>query len=181
MARQDLLETIKLYSPEYPEEKEFRANFLSFVEEHTDCCERSLLIGHVTGSAWIIDETKQHALLTHHRKLDRWLQLGGHADGDTDIRRVALKEAEEESGLASIHLNSDQIFDIDIHTIPARKTEPEHLHYDIRYLLTADRNEPLSVSNESKDLAWVPIREIPALVDHEQSVTRMVEKTLVLK
>src|SRR5215510_11521790 len=91
-----------------------------FVAANPNCFERSLQIGHVTGSAWIVDLDRTHALLTHHRKLNKWLQLGGHADGDPDILRVALREAREESNLDAIRPVSENIFDVDIHVIPAR-------------------------------------------------------------
>lgn len=92
---------------------------------------RSNLAGHFTGSAWLVSGDGQRALLMHHRKLNRWLQPGGHADGDTDLARVALREAEEESGLSELVVEPD-IFDLDRHRIPARGEEPEHWHYDAR-------------------------------------------------
>ncbi len=146
-----------------------------FVETHTDCFERSLSVGHVTGSAWILDRQRAFALLTHHRKLDKWLQPGGHADGDSDILRVAMREAREESGLEEIRPVSEDIFDVDIHAIPARKTEPAHLHYDVRFLLEADRNAPLALSEESRSLRWVALDRI-AQLNPEESIARMVVK-----
>lgn len=146
-----------------------------FVSSYENCFERTLLIGHVTGSAWIVDRDRTHVLLTHHRKLDKWLQLGGHADGDADVLRVAMREAGEESGLASLQPVHRNIFDVDIHLIPARKTEPEHFHYDVRYALEADRAEPIRVSDESHDLRWVPVAEVHRLTE-EESVLRMVRK-----
>src|SRR5437773_8684321 len=119
-----------------------------FVEANVDCFERSLQIGHITGSAWIVDRDRTHALLTRHRKLNKWLQLGGHADGDPDILRVALREAREESNLDAIRPVSEAIFDVDIHLIPERAGEPEHLHYDVRFLLEADRGSPLLATSE---------------------------------
>ena len=147
-----------------------------FVETHPDCFERSLQIGHITGSAWIVDRDRSCALLTHHRKLNKWLQLGGHADGDPDILQVALREAREESGLRDIRAVSEDIFDVDIHVIPARGGEPEHRHYDVRFLLEADRNAPLTASLESRSLAWIPLERIAGL-NAEESMARMVAKT----
>jgi 8-oxo-dGTP pyrophosphatase MutT (NUDIX family) len=153
-----------------------RARLQSFVASYEDCFERSLQIGHVTGSAWIVDRDRSHTLLTHHGKLDKWLQLGGHADGESDILRVALREAEEESGITGIRAVSDAIFDVDIHLIPARRSEPEHFHYDVRFLFEADRNVPLKITNESKDLQWVMLDQVEQLT-REESVLRMVRKT----
>lgn len=152
-----------------------RARLAAFVGAYENCFERSLLVGHVTGSAWIVDLDRTHVLLTHHRKLDKWLQLGGHADGDSDVLRVAMREACEESGLASVRPVRESIFDVDIHLIPARKTEPEHFHYDVRYALEADRAEALRMSDESHDLRWVRVDEVAGLTQ-EESVLRMVRK-----
>jgi len=149
---------------------------IHFVETQPDCLRRSCAPGHLTGSAWIVDPTRTRTLLTHHRKLDKWLQLGGHADGDPDLLAVALREAREESGLTRLRVVSPAIFDLDRHLIPARKTEPEHHHYDLRFLIEADPAEPLVVTHESKDLAWVAIADVTAL-NPEESMARMVRKT----
>ncbi|HBY64068.1 MAG TPA: NUDIX hydrolase, partial [Solibacterales bacterium] len=139
----------------------------------------SLPAGHITGSAWVLDHGRTHVLLTHHQKLDKWLQLGGHADGDPDTLAVALREAREESGLSEVHPLTAGIFDVDVHLIPARKSEPEHFHYDIRHLLLADRRHPLRITSESKDLRWVPIADVARLT-REESMLRMVRKTTPL-
>lgn len=153
------------------------ADMIRFVEKHTDCAERSLKIGHLTGSAWIVDRERRRTLLTHHRKLDKWLQLGGHADGELDPLAVALREGREESGLTRLHAISEKIFDVDRHLIPARKTEPDHWHYDIRFMIEADPDEPLLISDESHDLAWI---EIARMADYnaEESMMRMARKTI---
>ncbi len=147
-----------------------------FVLNNEDCFQRSLLIGHVTGSAWILDKNREKTLLTHHRKLNKWLQPGGHADGDNQVSRVAMREALEESGLIDLNLVSNEIFDIDIHLIPARKNEPEHYHYDCRFLIQCIGDETYTVSDESHDLAWIPLVEINKYTD-EPSIMRMVEKS----
>ncbi len=147
-----------------------------FVLEHEDCFERSLTVGHVTGSAWVVDLERRHVLLTHHHKLDRWLQLGGHADGEPDVLKVALREAREESGLEEIRPVSGGIFDVDVHEIPARDGMPCHYHHDVRYLMEADRSHPLCMSAESKALQWVRLSEIGGLTA-EESVLRMAAKT----
>lgn len=149
---------------------------MAFVEAHADCFERSLPVGHITASAWILDLDRTHTLLTHHGKLDKWLQLGGHTDGDADVLGSALREAREESGLAEVSAITPEIFDVDIHLIPARRAEPEHFHYDVRFLLQADRTVPLAISSESKDLRWVPLGGVEQLTQ-EESVLRMLRKT----
>ena len=147
-----------------------------FVEENEDCFERSHRTGHITGSAWIVDLRREKVLLTHHHRLDKWMQLGGHADGDADVLRVALREAREESGLADIRSLSESIYDVDVHEIPARGIEPAHLHYDVRFLFEADANLALGITPESKALAWVKLGDVAGLTN-ERSVLRMVEKT----
>jgi len=147
----------------------------AFVRDHPNCFDRSLAVGHVTGSAWIIDENGASALLTHHRKLNRWLQPGGHWEGDTSTLAIATREAQEESGLMSLLPLSVEIFDLDIHLIPKRHSEPEHFHYDVRFIFRADPAERLTVSGESRALAWLSTEEIIQMGD--RSLIRMVQKT----
>ncbi|MEM7014452.1 MAG: NUDIX hydrolase [Verrucomicrobiota bacterium] len=176
MHRQQLLKLIERYDREHPDENErTTARFREFVSAQEDCFERSLAIGHVTGSCWIVDAAGERVLLTHHRKLQKWLQLGGHADGDSDVLRVALREAEEESGLSQIEPVSVEIFDLDIHKIPARKSEPEHEHFDVRFALQHRGDGAFQVSEESLDLAWIPIAELET-VTTEESMLRMARK-----
>ena len=175
MHRNKLLTLLKNYNPTDPQEAQFTQRITEFVQENPDCFERSLLMGHVTGSAWIVDKSHQFTLLTHHRKLDKWFQTGGHCDGDSDVLNVAFKEAQEETGLSDIQIVSNAIFDIDIHEIPERRDVPTHLHYDVRFLFEADMNEPFTVSSESTDLAWVALWEVSKLNDSE-SMMRMVRK-----
>jgi len=177
MYRQPLLSKLRRYRPRDDGEHQMYLTLLRFVETEPECFERSLQIGHITGSAWIVNPGGTRVLLTHHGKLDRWLQLGGHADGKPDILAVALREAREESGLTEIRPVSEDIFDLDVHPIPARGTEPRHLHYDVRFLLEADDTAPLVISNESKALAWVDLGQI-GRYSTDVSITRMTAKTL---
>jgi 8-oxo-dGTP pyrophosphatase MutT (NUDIX family) len=149
----------------------------SFVAAHEDCLLRSCLEGHLTGSAWIVSPDRTRTLLTHHRKLGKWLQLGGHADGDPDLRAVALREAQEESGLVGLRTLGAALFDFDRHWIPERGAEPAHWHHDFRFIFEADPNEPLVVSSESKALSWVEVAAVTSL-NPEESMARMVRKTL---
>jgi len=179
MHRQFLAQKLAQHPPFDDKEAQMLEQIVRFVDRYENCFERSLKIGHITGSAWIIDLGRSHALLTHHRKLDRWLQLGGHSDGDANTLNVALREGLEESGLQALRPVSETIFDVDVHLIPARKDEPDHYHYDVRFLLEADRNTPLIISEESKELAWVPLEEVLNL-NPDASIKRMVEKSLAL-
>lgn len=175
ITRESLFQKLKAYQPTAPEEIQFKEAFLDLLR-HERCFHRDFLPGHITGSAFIIDEEAEHVLLTHHAKLNKWLQPGGHADGDENILRVALREAEEETGLKSFRVvDEENLFDIDIHTIPARKDFPEHLHFDVRVLLVADRSQPLEITEESHDLRWIPFTELPSFAGND-SLTRMLEK-----
>ena len=175
MHRQALIDALLNYRTLHPDETATADQFLDFVRNHPDCFERTLGIGHITGSAWIVDESGENILLTHHRKLDRWLQLGGHADGDSDVLAVAFKEACEESGLTTFEAALPDILDIDIHPIPARHHEPEHLHYDVRYALRATGGTDFVVSDESYDLAWVALDDLCTFTQ-EASMIRMRDK-----
>ncbi|MCE7994380.1 MAG: NUDIX hydrolase [Roseivirga sp.] len=175
--RKRLLASLVAYESDYPAEMAFKRRFIELIENHDNCFERSLLTRHITGSVWIVDESFSAAFMTHHAKLNRWLQPGGHADGDENVSRVALKEALEETGMAGLKLYSDQIFDLDIHVIPERKGIPQHEHFDIRYLIRVDRNTPFQLSDESNELAWLPLDKAAQETDDNKSILRMVEKT----
>ena len=174
--RLELISFLQQYNSKFNEEQEFRIQFLELLKSDRSY-HRDHLPGHITGSAWIIDETKQYTLLTHHAKLNKWLQTGGHADGDENVLNVALREAEEESGLKNFKLLQPTIFDLDIHLIPERKDFPQHFHYDIRFLFEASMKEQLIISEESHDLAWKKIDEIDVLTNHNPTMIRMTEKT----
>ncbi len=171
--RHPLEQALFRYAARHPQNAKTAERVLSFIRHVPDCFCREHAEGHITGSAWLLDPQGEKSLLTLHRKLGRWLQPGGHADGDADTLRVALREAEEESGIAGISPLSHEIFDVDIHEIPARPAtgEPAHLHYDIRYLLQAP-SQDFHLSDESDALAWFSASELSAL-HPEESIRRM--------
>jgi len=175
MHRSALLAELAAHKPSDASEADALARMIRFVTTHRDCFERSLSIGHMTAAAWLLDPTGERVLLTHHKKLDRWLQLGGHADGCCDLREVALREAREESGIDRIELVSEAIFDVDVHQIPARGGDPEHDHYDVRYLLRVTGDDSFRVSDESHALAWFT-RDALAEVTLDGSLGRMCAK-----
>lgn len=153
MHRNSLLSLLNNYHPKDKVEQIYKEETITFIKNNQNCFDRSNLNGHITASAWLLNKDKTKVLLMLHKKLNSWLQLGGHADGESNVAFVAMKEAQEESGIEEINLIDDNIFDIDIHTIPAHKDIPEHLHYDIRFLLEA-QHEHFIQNNESIALRW---------------------------
>ncbi len=180
MKRHQILQALNNYKTTFDEERNHVPRFVNLISNFQNSFERSLEFGHITGSAWITDAQGKSALLVHHKKLNRWLQPGGHADGDENILNVATKEAREETGLQSLILHSKDIFDIDTHTIPAYKNTPAHEHYDIRFHFVADPSETYTVSHESNKLAWVSMEKIPFYTNQSNSILRMVSKTKMI-
>lgn len=148
-----------------PEEAPLRKKMLQLADARPDCFHRTCFPAHFTGSALVLSADGQRTLLHHHRKLDRWMQFGGHADGDEDILRVARREALEESGIEGLSVISPVPFDLDIHEIPARPAqgEPVHYHYDVRFLLAAPQGAQFAISDESLALRWFTPAEMLAL------------------
>jgi 8-oxo-dGTP pyrophosphatase MutT (NUDIX family) len=151
--------------------------FAALLDDPADPFVRDRLAAHFTASAWLVDRSGARLLMTHHRKLGLWLQLGGHADGDRDLARVALREAEEESGLAGLSVDP-AIFDLDRHFIPEHKGVPGHWHYDVRYVVRTGDSEAFTVSDESHALAWRPIAEVARDAAYDASLRRMARKWL---
>ncbi len=158
-----------------PDEQVSKQKMLSFLNSNSDCFERSCIPGHFTGSSWLLNKDGTKFLLLLHGKFNSWLQPGGHCDGDSDVLRVALKEAQEESGIMDIKPVSESIFDIDAHLIPPHGSDPAHYHYDVRFLLQVQSNEQAVVSHESHDLAWFG-KDPSKLPTQERGVVRMFEK-----
>jgi len=177
--RKSLIHSLQSYSTLFVEEGIIKSKFLELLD-HPRSFYRDHLPGHITGSAWIVNEDLSKVLLVLHAKLGRWLQPGGHADGDENVLNVALREAKEETGLHDSTILSPLVFDIDVHSIPARGDFPEHLHYDVRFLLQASEQDLLTISDESRDLKWFPLNELRALTGNEPSIMRMVGKTINL-
>jgi 8-oxo-dGTP pyrophosphatase MutT (NUDIX family) len=166
------------YARKEPAHDALAAEFGTLIDDAEDAFRRERLAGHFTASCWLVSADGQRLLLTHHRKLQRWLQLGGHADGDRDLARVALKEAEEESGLTGLVLDDPAIFDLDKHWIPERKDVPGHWHYDVRFVIRALGGEDFVLSEESLELAWRPVVEVAGDPQSDESMQRMARRWL---
>ncbi len=138
------------------------------IAQYPDIWLQSCLEGHITGSALIVDVVSKNVLLMYHRKLQLWLQMGGHGEGELDPSQIALREAIEESALPDLTFFSSfeqpMIIDVDAHSIPARRDVPEHYHLDFRYLLLTSSPKSIRLSSsEAHDLRWYSFSEIPAL------------------
>lgn len=151
----------------------------AFVSREPACFSRTTWSpGHITGSAFVIDPVRGQLLLHHHRKLDRWLQMGGHDNGELDAAETAMREAREESGLAQLAWPAGErrILDVDVHVIPARRDEPAHQHLDVRFAILADAAQPLAMdAAESHALAWFSLDEAASRMN-EPGAVRVVAK-----
>ena len=159
-----LLEQIKSFN--HPQSQ----RIYDFITREPQCFSRECREGHVTGSALVLNHDHSKALLTYHKKLNRWLQLGGHSDGNPNTAEVALREAQEESGIQNLEFVTKKIIDVDVHLIPQSKTEAQHHHYDIRFFLRAPKGSEIKKSSESKDLKWFSAHDILNLKTDESTL-----------
>lgn len=170
-------EILLAYAAPDTQQEGVRREILEFIDAHPeDAHLRSCLEGHLTGSVFLLDHRRERVLLTLHRKLGKWLQLGGHCDGDANLVNVALREAEEESGIEGLTIDPFPI-DLDVHTIPENKGVPEHLHLDVRFVAQAPEGAREVISAESVDLRWIPLSGVAALTE-EVSVLRPLQRLL---
>ncbi|HET8858830.1 NUDIX hydrolase [Marivirga sp.] len=171
------MELLKVYDPPTKVEKGYLPKMLKLLaKKGTIACTRENKEAHFTASAWIINPHDKEVLLLHHKKLKKWLQPGGHADGEMNLEIVARKEANEETGLENLTRINNQIFDIDIHTIPEHKGIAEHKHYDVRFAYFCTNKDETQINLESNDFQWINLNQIESLTD-EPSILRMVEKS----
>jgi 8-oxo-dGTP pyrophosphatase MutT (NUDIX family) len=164
-ARQALLDALAAHEPADDEERRDRDAIADLVVATPRCFDRDLYDpGHLTGSAFVLDARSGKVLLHHHRRLGRWLQLGGHDDGEHDLLATALREAREESGLTDLAPLTPAILDVDVHAIPAARNEPPHLHHDVRYALVTRTADTIEPAPESLALQWFPLDEAAQLI-----------------
>ena len=175
MERLILLEDVEAYRPTHAEDALAKKLILDFLATCEKPFGKTNISGHITASALVVNPTFDKVLLTHHFKLDKWLQFGGHSEVGESIRDGALREAKEESGIQSLKLYHHEIFDLDVHEIPEYKGLPAHFHYDIRFLILVDEKATFTVSDESHDVKWIEIRRLSEYTD-EISMHRMIKK-----
>jgi 8-oxo-dGTP pyrophosphatase MutT (NUDIX family) len=156
----------------YEGQEELRQTYLEHLEAHPDGMWKACEAGHLTASALVIDPEHGRVLLTLHKKLRMWLQMGGHCEPqDTSLAAAALREATEESGIAGLTLLPGGPVRLDRHPIPA----PCHWHLDVQYAAVAPPGATQAISDESLDLRWFPYADVPDVAD--ESVVRLLEAT----
>jgi len=163
------------WSPPDSAQSDARDRIVAWIDRYPlDAHRRTRLEGHLTASALVVDPERGAGLLTHHKKLGRWLQLGGHCDGDANLARAALREAVEESGIAGLRIAPVPL-DVDVHAIPARAGEPEHWHLDTRFLVLAPPGSIETASDESLALGWFRPEDL-AGIPTDASVRRLFDR-----
>ena len=174
MRHVELLAQLERYRPIDALEEQHRVAIVELVTGAPGAFDRAHFVpGHITASCFIVHG--QTLLLHHHKQLNRWLQMGGHVEGDEDPRAAALREGVEESGLTDLEL-IDGIFDVDVHLIPAAKGEPEHRHFDVRYVARTSTPSALAIDREeSNELAWVSLARAEELMGGPESL-RVIQK-----
>ena len=182
MHRAELLNYLRHHDTHYMDEAGFTTRAQGFVEQNTESFFRELWPAHVTGSTWVVNPDRSRVLMMHHKKLNKWFQPGGHADGDGDILGVALRETVEETGIddSQVRLVSKEVFDVDIHAIPAMNGEPAHEHIDVRFLVEIDDRLPVPGNDESHEILWIYLQDV-LRYNNNRSTYRMLEKTRALR
>ena len=185
-ARLDLLAMLDAHSPADEKESRDMQRIRELVAAHPNIFSMNCEVGHVTASAAIIEPTTRRALLHYHKRLGRWLQVGGHAEYETDFAQVALREAREETGLPDLAFyppaEKAAPIDYDVHTIPQSGDKPEHLHLDFRYVLvTLQPDELAPASGESIQFRWLSFADALEMGDAiDDSLRRLLRKAFAL-
>ncbi len=172
----ELAAALRVYQPQDADETAYRERMLALCEPpHAGFSRAYFEPGHFTASAFVLSPDSRALLLIFHGKLSRWLQPGGHVDdSDLNILASARREVSEEVGLSDLPLAHEGIFDLDIHLIPARKTDPAHEHFDVRFLFRA-RDLNFQAGSDAKAARWVDLDEVREEIS-DRSVMRAVEK-----
>lgn len=179
----DLKKALKGYKPADKSEAESleKIKQLLALQGKEDIFSRTRLAGHIVAGALVVDK-KGNVLMNHHKVLDKWLHFGGHSDGEANSLNVAKREVEEESGITEYDDLGGRIVDLDVHTIPEnkKKNEPEHFHYDIRFLFVVDKRD-FKISDESSEIVWMPIAKAKTLVPSDSEMRYLDKADKIVK
>jgi len=181
MHRNDLLNLLRSHQTRFMDEVSYVRRAISYIQQNEAVFERAAPV-HITASAWVVSPDRERVLLLHHRKYGHWFQPGGHADGDADVLRVALKECAEETGLDASHIRliDPTIFDVDLHDVPRVGNVPAHGHIDIRFLVEIDDSLEIPGNNESHEVKWFSLYQVMQM-NRFRSTYRMLDKTRSLR
>lgn len=169
----NLKEQIENYIPYNEQEKNDKEMMLKYIDTFEDVLTRENRMCHFTASNWIVNKERTKVLMIYHNIYKSWAWTGGHADGDSDLLHVALKEVEEETGLKNLKLLSDGIFGIQILTVDSHikrgKFVPSHLHLDCCFLLEADESEAVKIkADENSGVEWIDIDQATDVTNEEK-------------
>lgn len=173
----ELLEELRCYRPADLHEAQHHRAVLDLLSYGVAPFSRERFVpGHVTASAFIVDPSSWRVLLHHHRRLNRWLQMGGHVEDGETATEAALREGSEESGLSDLELMGEGVIDVDVHDIPAAEGEHEHLHFDVRYVFRTASPESIMIDRaESNELAWVELDQAVLLMNERAADRAMLK------
>ncbi len=183
MSRQELMEQIANYIPYNEQEERDQNLILNWIEEQENAFSRENKMAHMTASAWVVNPERSKVLMVYHNIYDSWSWLGGHADGETDLLSVALREVKEEAGISKVRPVSEDIFSLESLTVDGHVKKgtyvSSHLHLNVTYLLEADPEETLSVkADENSGVAWFSPEEALARSTEPWFVERVYTKLL---
>ncbi len=161
----DLVREIENFKPFNEQEEKDKSEILRYISQADNVLVRDNKNAHITVSAWLLDETHKYVLMAYHNIYKSWAWLGGHADGNGDLKEVVLKEVEEESGLGNVRFIKDDIFSLEILTVSGHEKKGEyvssHLHLNITYLLGADKAENIRIKeDENSKIGWIDLNKI---------------------
>ena len=185
MTREDFIRQIENYAPFNEQEEKDKALILGWIRNNENAFSRENTVAHITASAWVVNKDRSKVLMVYHNIYNSWSWLGGHADGETDLLAVALREVKEEAGISHVSPVSEEIFSLESLTVDGHvkkgKYVSSHLHLNVTYLLEADSEEAVSIkADENSGVAWFSPEEAlkkstePWFVEHVYS--KLIEK-----
>lgn len=179
--KEKLITQIQNYIPVNEQEETDKRTLLQWLSRPEDISIRENLTGHLTASAWVVTPDRTKVLMAYHKLYDSWAWLGGHADGDWDLCRVAMKEAREESGIEMLRLVSESPISLEILTVNGHEKKgkyvPCHLHLNLTYLFEAESDQVLHCKpDENSGVAWIPMENLAAYSSEPWFVERIYSK-----